>query len=57
MSRQIKLIWDFRGEASAKSAEHHEIHLKEYLAYIENHNYKFSCFCYKVYRIKANKTN
>lgn len=32
MSRQIKLIWDFRGPASAKIAEHHEIHLKEYIA-------------------------
>ena len=32
MNRQIKLIWDFRGEASAKTAEHHEIHLKEYIA-------------------------
>ncbi|WP_333600083.1 hypothetical protein [Flavobacterium sp.] len=32
MSRQIKLIWDFRGSASAKTAEHHEIHLKEYIA-------------------------
>ncbi|WP_395050123.1 hypothetical protein [Flavobacterium sp.] len=31
MSRQIKLIWDFRGQASAKTAEHHEIHLKEYI--------------------------
>ena len=31
MQRQIKLIWDFRGEASAKTAEHHEIHLKEYI--------------------------
>lgn len=30
--RQIKLIWDFRGPASAKTAEHHEIHLKEYIA-------------------------
>ena len=30
--RQIKLIWDFRGETSAKTAEHHEIHLKEYIA-------------------------
>lgn len=28
--RQIKLIWDFRGEAAAKTAEHHELHLKEY---------------------------
>ena len=32
MSRKIKLIWDFRGQASAKTAEHHEIHLKEYIA-------------------------
>lgn len=31
MSRKIKLIWDFRGEAAAKTAEHHNIHLKEYL--------------------------
>ena len=31
MVRQIKLIWDFRGPASAKTAEHHEIHLKEYI--------------------------
>ena len=29
--RQIKLIWDFRGPASSKTAEHHEIHLKEFL--------------------------
>ena len=32
MSRKIKLIWDFRGPASARTAEHHEIHLKEYIA-------------------------
>lgn len=32
MSRKIKLIWDFRGEAATKTAEHHEIHLKEYIA-------------------------
>ena len=32
MSRQIKLIWDFRGAAAAKIAEHHEIHLKEYIS-------------------------
>jgi len=30
--RKIKLIWDFRGPASAKTAQHHEIHLKEYAA-------------------------
>ena len=29
--RQIKLIWDFRGSAAAKTAEHHEIHLKEFI--------------------------
>ena len=34
--RKIKLIWDFRGQASAKTAEHHEIHLKEFL---EKENY------------------
>lgn len=32
MSSQIKLIWDFRGPVSAKTAEHHEIHLKQYIA-------------------------
>jgi hypothetical protein len=32
MSRQIKLIWDFRGAAASKTAEHHEIHLKEYIS-------------------------
>ena len=32
MERQIKLIWDFRGEAAAKTAEHHLVHLKEYIA-------------------------
>ena len=29
--RKIKLIWDFRGSAAAKTAEHHDIHLKEFL--------------------------
>jgi len=32
MSKQIKLIWDFRGSVAAKTAEHHEIHLKEYIS-------------------------
>lgn len=31
MSRKIKLIWDFRGPAAEKTAEHHEIHLKEFI--------------------------
>lgn len=30
MSRKIKLIWDFRGSGSQKTAEHHCIHLKEF---------------------------
>jgi len=32
MPKKIKLIWDFRGPASAKTAEHHEKHLKEFIA-------------------------
>ncbi|CAM4041691.1 hypothetical protein [Gillisia limnaea] len=31
MERQIKLIWDFRGPDSNKTAEHHEIHLKDFI--------------------------
>lgn len=27
---KIKLIWDFRGPAAEKTAEHHIIHLKEF---------------------------
>ncbi|EPR73375.1 hypothetical protein ADIWIN_1405 [Winogradskyella psychrotolerans RS-3] len=30
--RKLKLIWDFRGPAGQKTAEHHVIHLKEYIA-------------------------
>jgi hypothetical protein len=33
--RKLKLIWEFRGPSASKTAEHHEIHLKEYIA-IEN---------------------
>ena len=33
--RNLKLIWDFRGPDGARTAEHHVIHLKEY---IKNHN-------------------
>lgn len=29
--RKLKLIWDFRGPAGKKTAEHHLIHLKEYI--------------------------
>jgi hypothetical protein len=28
---KLKLIWDFRGPVSQKTAEHHLIHLKEYI--------------------------
>ena len=35
MSRKIKLIWDFRGPTAARTAEHHEKHLKEFIS-IEN---------------------
>lgn len=31
MDRTLKLIWDFRGPAASKTAEHHETHLKEYI--------------------------
>lgn len=31
MERNIKLIWDFRGMDAAKTAKHHEIHLKEFI--------------------------
>ena len=30
--RKLKLIWDFRGSDALKIAEHHEVHLKEYIA-------------------------
>ena len=29
--RQIKLIWDFRGESAQNTAQHHKIHLEEYV--------------------------
>lgn len=29
--RKLKLIWDFRGPDAERTAEHHAIHLKEYL--------------------------
>ena len=34
--RKLKLIWDFRGPDALKTAEHHEIHLKEYSARIKS---------------------
>ena len=32
LMRKLKLIWDFHGPDASKIAEHHEIHLKEYIA-------------------------
>lgn len=31
MMRKLKLIWDFRGPTSEKTAEHHLVHLNEYI--------------------------
>ena len=31
LDRKIKLIWDFRGPTSKKTADHYAIHLKEYI--------------------------
>lgn len=31
MSKNIKFIWDFRGPNAKKTAEHHELHLKDFL--------------------------
>lgn len=41
--RKIKLIWDFRGPNALRIAEHHEIHLKEYIT-SENLNIHFTGF-------------
>lgn len=29
--RKLKLIWDFRGPTGQKTAEHHLVHLKDYI--------------------------
>lgn len=29
--RKLKLIWDFRGPDASKIAQHHEIHLKQFI--------------------------
>jgi len=31
LMRRIKMIWDFRGPNAQKIAEHHEVHLKDYI--------------------------
>ncbi|MGJ8593899.1 MAG: hypothetical protein ACSHXF_15225 [Aquaticitalea sp.] len=38
--RKLKLIWDFRGPDGHKIAEHHAIHLKEYIAINSINSYK-----------------
>ncbi len=30
--RKLKLIWDFRGPDALKIAQHHEIHLRDYIS-------------------------
>ena len=35
LDRKIKLIWDFKGLAAAKTAEHYEKHLQEYIFHEE----------------------
>ncbi|KJD35579.1 hypothetical protein PW52_07410 [Tamlana sedimentorum] len=39
--KQLKLIWDFYGPNAEKTAQHHEIHLKEYIQ-IENLDIKIT---------------
>ena len=29
--KKLKLIWDFHGQDAQRTAEHHEIHLKEFI--------------------------
>jgi hypothetical protein len=31
VNRKIKLIWDFRGNDALPTAQHHAVHLKEYI--------------------------
>jgi len=42
LKRKIKLIWDFRGPHSQKTAEHHCIHLKEYATIEKLHFYEIA---------------
>lgn len=32
MKTQIKLLWDFRGREAKQTAEHHRIHLEEFIS-------------------------
>ena len=40
MNRKLKLIWDFRGPTSEKTAEHHCIHIKEFALIEKLHYYE-----------------
>ena len=60
MSRKIKLIWDFRGPETLKTAEHHCIHLKEFasikkLTFYEINSQEFSEFYSTAYVIVDEK--
>ena len=44
LDRKIKLIWDFRGPAAKKTAEHYAVHLKEY---VFNEELKYDIVNYK----------
>jgi len=40
LNRKLKLIWDFRGPTSEKTAQHHCIHLKEFALIEKLHYYE-----------------
>ncbi len=40
MNKKLKLIWDFRGPTSEKTAQHHCIHLKEFALIEKLHYYE-----------------
>lgn len=40
LNRKLKLIWDFKGPHSKKTAEHHCIHLKEFAIIEKLHFYE-----------------
>ena len=42
MNRKLKLIWDFKGSVSQKTAEHHCIHLKEFAIIEKLHYYEIN---------------
>ena len=40
MNRKLKLIWDFRGPNAEKTAEHHEIHLRDFIKMNPQYDHK-----------------